>query len=53
MALKKDTDIGKMMWLLEMGVPKTVVAQKLGIARNTVYYHIRKASRSKVSKISS
>lgn len=51
MALKKDTDVDKMMWLLDMGVPKTVVAEKLGIARNTVYYHLRKSNRSKSSKI--
>jgi hypothetical protein len=45
MALKKDTDTNTMTHLLEMGVPKTVVARKLGIARNTVYYHIRKLRR--------
>jgi DNA-binding CsgD family transcriptional regulator len=40
--MANQTDIKKLVQLVELGVPKTLIARRLGVSRNTIYYHLRK-----------
>jgi hypothetical protein len=41
MAQVKHVNVKVIKEYSELGVPKSVIARKLGIARNTVYYHLK------------
>ncbi len=42
MALKKNTNIERLQYLIALGVPKSEAARQLGISRTTVYYYVKK-----------
>ncbi len=42
MAIKKNTNIERLQYLIALGVPKSEAARQLGISRTTVYYYVKK-----------